>query len=132
MFKIILIFSLFFTSIYSATNFSGNWKVYKVENITPFYGEIVYPKYLEIRSRKSGLTGKYTNQYGYSCNFSLIKTINANNELILAPCGTTKYSTSWNPIYKVKRVKDRLIGIVITNRALFKWYAKKNRIKGKK
>lgn len=88
-----------------------------------YYGEIKYPKYFELIEKEGEISGTYKDQYDYECSFALSVLVNDGNELLLMNCGTTKHNTSWAPIHKVKLIKGRLVGSVITKTQRFIWYA---------
>lgn len=121
----ILIVLVLFTCFAYANKFEGKWLVTKIYYPNNYFSEIKYPKSFELKEVNGKHEGNYTDQFDYKCDFILSKIINAGNELLLLTCGTTKHSTSWAPLHKVKLIDDKLVGSVITKTQRFIWYAKK-------
>ncbi len=77
--------------------------------------KLKYLKYFELSEKEGKLVSTYIDQYENQCDFILSELVNSGNELLLMNCGTTKHSSSWAPIHKVKFIKGRLVGSEITN-----------------
>mgnify|MGYP000199723140 CR=1 FL=1 len=106
-----------------ANKFVGAWEVTKVDYPENYFGEIKYPKYFQLTVVNGNLSGSYKDQYDFECKFPLSTVINDGHELLLLTCGTTKHSTSWSPLHKIKLIDGKLVGSVITNTQRFIWYA---------
>lgn len=71
------------------------------------------------------LVGYYRDQFNYECEFPLAEIVNGGEELLLMVCGTTKSNLSWAPLNKVKLIKGKLVGSVVTFDQQFIWHAKR-------
>ena len=118
-----MLIALLISSSVWAEGFVGKWMVTEVDMPENYFGEIKYPKYFELSEEEGKIVGTYKDQYDYQCDFLLSELVNAGNELLLMNCGTTKQSSSWAPLHKVKIIKGKLVGSVITNTQRFVWYA---------
>lgn len=119
---LVIILALF-SPITIANKFVGSWEVTKVDYPENYFGEIKYPKYFKLTELNGKVGGTYKDQFEFECEFPLAIIINDGNELLLLNCGTTKHSSSWSPLHKVKLIDGKLVGSVITNTQRFVWYA---------
>jgi hypothetical protein len=118
---------LLVSSVLSAADFTGDWVVVEVvENDEfPWHKEIKYPASFSLNLDGTVLVGFYKDQFDFECEFKLAQLINDSEELLLAVCGTTKHSSSWAPIHKVKMIDGKLHGVVVTSDKKFEWIAEK-------
>ena len=126
--RYLVLLALVSCSIAHADGFVGQWQVVDVvENSEfPWHEEIKYPRSFVIEEKNGVLKGRYTDQYGYECDFETVSLINNGNELLLSGCLSTKHATSWAPIYKVKNVDGKLRGLVVTSDKKFEWLAERS------
>ena len=86
-----------------------------------------YPAWMKLEFVDGELRGTYVDQYDRSCEFELVAVVNAGRELLLNHCGQTKGADAFAPIHRVKLVDGELHATVVTDKALFKWVARKVR-----
>ena len=106
------------------SQFVGEWKIEVVpakKDEFPFYRQIKYPKWMQIKIINGRLIGEYIDQFEYRCKFPLIEEVNNGNDLIFTNCGKTKSLNAYSPIHHVKLLNGKLAGIVFTNKKVFEW-----------
>lgn len=120
--SIILLVLLSACNAAAPSPFAGKWDVKLAPDAEAIrVQEIAYPVHLQIKVKGDRVWLKYRDQYNRECVAKAVLLLNAGQDLIFSPCGTTKHPTSYAPLHHVKRVDDTLIGVVTTSDKLFEW-----------
>lgn len=106
-------------------DFVGSWKIEPISKSSgefPWWHEIKYPIKLDIVEENGTLELVFEDQFNFVCRATPLMT-NRESELVFDWCGSggTKNPASWAPIHHAKIVNGKLIGVVSTDRILFKW-----------
>jgi hypothetical protein len=127
--NIITAFLLFATPATTfCSGFEGKWKVLEVEffdKTSSWSLESVLPSQLEVHMQGGHLAARFTEKNGFTCPYSNAFEVIEGNEMVLMGCRPIKSPTIYSPLHRVKLIGDLIEAVVITDKPIYKWTAKR-------